>query len=194
MKSKKLEIEIPEGKTAVWRNGVLTLIDEPDKDVRERIKTFEDACREIGIDSEAWNRDKISLGLEPDVLAFLKLRIIVKALNEGWEPQFTEDECRYYPWFVLYTGEEYNRLDEEEKPRVVYRSSTTRARWAVFRMRSRVTIHRARMRASVFGLPSKRRNWLHIAGDNSLISGRTLFFFRKRKANKNRGGFCRSIE
>ena len=102
MKSKKLEIEIPEGKTAVWRNGILTLIDEPEKDVRKRIKTFEDACREIGIDAEAWNRDKISLGLEPDVLAFLKLRIIVKALNEGWEPQFTEDECRYYPWFILY--------------------------------------------------------------------------------------------
>ena len=125
MKSKKLEIEIPEGKTAVWRNGVLTLIDEPEKEVRERIKTFEDACREIGIDAEAWNRDKISLGLEPDVLAFLKLRIIVKALNEGWEPRFTEDECRYYPWFVLYTGEEYNRLDEEEKSRVVYRSSNS---------------------------------------------------------------------
>ena len=124
MKSKKLEIEIPEGKTAVWRNGILTLIDEPEKDVRKRIKTFEDACREIGIDAEAWNRDKISLGLEPDVLAFLKLRIIVKALNEGWEPQFTEDECRYYPWFILYTREEYNKLDEEEKSRVVYRSSS----------------------------------------------------------------------
>lgn len=122
MKSKKLEIEIPEGKTAVWRNGILTLIDEPEKDVRKRIKTFEDACREIGIDAEAWNRDKISLGLEPDVLAFLKLRIIVKALNEDWEPQFTEDECRYYPWFILYTREEYNKLDEEEKSRVVYRS------------------------------------------------------------------------
>lgn len=122
MKSKKLEIEIPEGKTAVWRNGILTLIDEPEKDVRKRIKTFEDACHEIGIDAEAWNRDKISLGLEPDVLAFLKLRIIVKALNEGWEPQFTEDECRYYPWLILYTGEEYNKLDEEEKSRVVFRS------------------------------------------------------------------------
>lgn len=83
MKSKKLEIEIPEGKTAVWRNGILTLIDEPEKDVRKRIKTFEDACREIGIDAEAWNRDKISLGLEPDVLAFLKLRIIVKALMKA---------------------------------------------------------------------------------------------------------------
>ena len=52
MKSKKLEIEIPEGKTAVWRNGILTLIDEPEKDVKERIKTFEDACREIGIDAD----------------------------------------------------------------------------------------------------------------------------------------------
>lgn len=127
MKSKKLEIEIPEGKTAVWRNGILTLIDEPEKDVKERIKTFEDACREIGIDAEAWSRDKISLGLEPDVLAFLKLRIIVKALNEGWEPQFIEDEYRYYPWFILYTGEEYNKLDEEEKSRVVCRSSYSRA-------------------------------------------------------------------
>ena len=45
MKSKKLEIEIPEGKTAVWRNGILTLIDEPEKDVRKRIKTFEDAMK-----------------------------------------------------------------------------------------------------------------------------------------------------
>lgn len=129
MKSKKLEIEIPEGKTAVWRNGILTLIDEPEKDVRKRIKTFEDACHEIGIDAEAWNRDKISLGLEPDVLAFLKLRIIVKALNEGWEPRFTEDECRYYPWFILYTGEEYNKLDEEEKSRVVCRSYSLASAW-----------------------------------------------------------------
>ena len=181
MKSKKLEIEIPEGKTAVWRNGILTLIDEPEKDVKERIKTFEDACREIGIDAEAWSRDKISLGLEPDVLAFLKLRIIVKALNEGWEPQFIEDEYRYYPWFILYTGEEYNKLDEEEKSRVVYRSYSHAG---AFRMRSRITIHRTRMRASAFGLPSKRQNWQRIAVDNSLIFGRTLFFFRKRKVNK----------
>lgn len=184
MKSKKLEIEIPEGKTAVWRNGILTLIDEPEKDVRKRIKTFEDACREIGIDAEAWNRDKISLGLEPDVLAFLKLRIIVKALNEGWEPQFTEDECRYYPWFILYTREEYNKLDEEEKSRVVYRSLSLANALGGVSYASALAIHRTRMRSSAFGLPSKRRNWQRIAVDNSLIFGRTLFFFRKRKVNK----------
>ena len=184
MKSKKLEIEIPEGKTAVWRNGILTLIDEPEKDVKERIKTFEDACREIGIDAEAWSRDKISLGLEPDVLAFLKLRIIVKALNEGWEPQFIEDEYRYYPWFILYTGEEYNKLDEEEKSRVVYRSHFYASALGGVSCANAVTIHRTRVRSSVFGLPSKRQNWQRIAVDNSLIFGRTLFFFRKRKVNK----------
>ena len=184
MKSKKLEIEIPEGKTAVWRNGILTLIDEPEKDVRKRIKTFEDACREIGIDAEAWNRDKISLGLEPDVLAFLKLRIIVKALNEGWEPQFTEDECRYYPWFILYTREEYNKLDEEEKSRVVYRSFSYASALGGVSYAVASDDSSSRVRTSAFGLPSKRRNWQRIAVDNSLIFGRTLFFFRKRKVNK----------
>ena len=185
MKSKKLEIEIPEGKTAVWRNGILTLIDEPEKDVKERIKTFEDACREIGIDAEAWSRDKISLGLEPDVLAFLKLRIIVKALNEGWEPQFIEDEYRYYPWFILYTGEEYNKLDEEEKSRVVYRSNSyAYALGGVSYANADNDSSNTRVRSSAFGLPSKRQNWQRIAVDNSLIFGRTLFFFRKRKVNK----------
>lgn len=42
---KKIEIEIPDGKRAEWVNGVLTLVDE---DVTKRIKTFEDACNELG--------------------------------------------------------------------------------------------------------------------------------------------------
>lgn len=44
MRTKKIEIEIPEGKKAEWINGVLTLVDESQKDnrpVTERIKTFE---------------------------------------------------------------------------------------------------------------------------------------------------------
>ena len=42
-KTKKIELEIPIGKTAKWINGVLTLVDENPQDVTERIKTFEDA-------------------------------------------------------------------------------------------------------------------------------------------------------
>ena len=53
--------------------------------------------------------------VEPDILAYFKLRIIVQALNEGWNPQFTTEEWRYYPWFWLYTEQEIEDMDEDEK-------------------------------------------------------------------------------
>ena len=57
-----------------------------------------------------------------DFIAYLKLRIIVAALNEGWEPKFEKGEYRYFPWFYLYTKEQYDELDDEEKGRCVLRS------------------------------------------------------------------------
>ena len=51
MQTKKVEIEIPAGKKAEWVNDVLTLVDEEKpQDVKERIKTFEDAIEELGED------------------------------------------------------------------------------------------------------------------------------------------------
>lgn len=123
MNSKKIEIEVPNGKKPEWVNGVLTLVDEKPKNVMERIKTFEDACNELGIDHNEWMQDKKELGLEADVIAYLKLRIIATALNEGWKPQFTTDEYRYFPWFCLYTQSEIDEMNEEDKSRVVFRSS-----------------------------------------------------------------------
>lgn len=83
-------------------------------DVRERIKTFADAAKAVGIaDPEEWEENYSEV--EPDILAYFKLRIIVKALNEGWEPSFAEDEWRYYPWFWLYTEEEIANMNSEEK-------------------------------------------------------------------------------
>lgn len=90
--------------------------------VEERIKTFDDACRELGENHpfvRAYNGYAKNISEEnkndEDVLAFLKLRIICAALNEGWEPQFTEDEWRWYPWFYLYTDEELSEKSEEWK-------------------------------------------------------------------------------
>lgn len=57
-----------------------------------------------------------------DVVAFLKLRIITEALNEGWHPKFTENEYRYYPWFDIYTKEKYDNLSKVEKRRCVGRA------------------------------------------------------------------------
>lgn len=82
--------------------------------VTERIKTFADAAKAVGInDPEDWE-DGYS-DVEPDILAYFKLRIIVQALNEGWKPQFTTEEWRYYPWFWLYTEQEIEDMDEDEK-------------------------------------------------------------------------------
>lgn len=112
----KIELEVPKGKVAEWVNGVLTLVDEEKpKNVMERIKTFEDACRELGIDADEWMNDREDLGFEPDIIAYMKLRIVVAALNEGWKPKFTTDEYRYYPYFYLYTKEEVEEMDEEKR-------------------------------------------------------------------------------
>lgn len=127
--SKQITIPVPDGKRAEWIDGVLTLVDEPKVDnrpVTERIKTFEDARESLGDEhplvKEYWGVVNVDLGITQDLIAYLKLRIIVAALNEGWEPMFTKDEKRYYPWFYFYTKEEYDKLDNEEKWRCVLRS------------------------------------------------------------------------
>ena len=99
------------------------------KDIKERIKTFEDACCELGNEHpfvKSYEKYVNTASVEEaDVIAYLKLRIITAALNEGWEPIFDKDERRYYPWFYLYTQKEYEELDEDEKKecRVVGRSN-----------------------------------------------------------------------
>lgn len=87
----KMEIEIPMGYKAEWVNGVLTLIKDKKEDSRlvtERVKTFEDAVA--------------------DIAAYLKLRIITAALNEGWTPQFTDNGYRYYPLFELHNKKDWD--------------------------------------------------------------------------------------
>lgn len=92
------------------------------KDIMERVKTFEDACRELGenhpfvrsYNGYANNIHENNKN-DTDILAYLKLRIICAALNEGWEPQFTEDEWRYYPWFTLWTEDELSEKSDEWK-------------------------------------------------------------------------------
>lgn len=67
--------------------------------ITDRIKTYEDACAELGINSldEA---KLMELGLTKHDIAYQKLATIVKALNEGWVPDVCDyDAKRWYPWF-----------------------------------------------------------------------------------------------
>lgn len=91
------------------------------QDIKERIKTFEDAVNAIGEDHPLVAQYKTinSAFKEADnnlhLFAYTRLAIIAEALNEGWRPEYTEDEYRYYPWFGLYTQEEYDDMDDEDK-------------------------------------------------------------------------------
>lgn len=99
------------------------------KNIMDRIKTLKDACNELGknhplvLAYQNTNlRDKEVADDNKDIIAYLKLRIIVAALNEGWEPQFVPGEYRWAPYFILYTKDEIDKMDEETRARVVYRS------------------------------------------------------------------------
>lgn len=98
--------------------------DNEEKDSRsvtERIKTFEDAVKELGTDNPIYyayeNAQAIfeQNGNDYNLLAYTKLRIITAALNEGWQPQFTKDERRWCPWFCLWTDEELSEKSDEWK-------------------------------------------------------------------------------
>jgi hypothetical protein len=61
------------------------------------IRTFEDACDALGI-----LVPPDLTGEPPDEIAYKKLKIVVKAINEGWKPDWTNtNQRKWFPWFDL---------------------------------------------------------------------------------------------
>lgn len=81
-----------------------------------KIATFADACMQLGISAAPLLVN--SLGDTEAFLqanAFYKLMIIQKAINNGkWRD---EEGWSFYPYWVLYSKEEMERMSEEEKQR-----------------------------------------------------------------------------
>lgn len=125
MEKETIQVEIPAGKKAAWVDGFLKLVDaeeEQKKDERpitERVKTFEDACKELGEDHklvQQFKAIKTAIAEDKEATAYFKLCIITAALNEGWKPDFTNDEeYRYYPWLCLWTNEELEQKTDAWK-------------------------------------------------------------------------------
>lgn len=99
--------------------------------ITERVKTFEDAVSELGNEHplvKVYQSIKYGYCSElvgKDLLAYTKLSIICEALNEGWHPQFSLDEYRWYPYYKLLTNDEIDDMSEEEKSRVVGRAGSS---------------------------------------------------------------------
>jgi len=121
-------VDIPEGKHIGWsEEGWLELQDDlQPKPVTERIKTFDDALNELA-EREAHGETEAQMILESyesvkqvqeedtDLMTYMQLRIIICALNEGWTPQFIENERRWYPYFCLWTEDELKDKSDEWK-------------------------------------------------------------------------------
>lgn len=79
--------------------------------ITERCKTFTDATLITG----KFISEEVIKYLTRHELAYRKLCIIAEALNEGWKPQFTYEEYRYFPWFTFWWKNEIANKSEKWK-------------------------------------------------------------------------------
>lgn len=92
--------------------------------ITERVKTFDDALKELNPFRPLVKEYKAlcKADVTENMIAYSRLCIVTAALNEGWTPQFVKGECRYFPYFYLYSKEDISRMSEEQKSCLEFRS------------------------------------------------------------------------
>lgn len=83
--------------TEVQKNTLIKFL-KPDLDICDKIYSFEDACTILNINPHmVFSRiDSV------DEIAFKKLKIIIKALNNGWAPNWKDQsEYKWWNWFTI---------------------------------------------------------------------------------------------
>ena len=93
-------MEIADGVILVSPVADVELREEKKGPITERVKTYEDACKELG--RQPYNEDQLmKLGLTKNDIAYQKMVVIVEALNEGWKPDVCDRKVyRWFPWFT----------------------------------------------------------------------------------------------
>lgn len=72
---------------------------------KKKIKSYEDACKALNKDTTLPEFPALSEAEKKAAIAHYKLVIIVKALNEGWKPDWSNwGENKYCPWFRFRGG------------------------------------------------------------------------------------------
>lgn len=75
--------------------------------ITDKIKSFEDACKHLRLNPN--DLPVVDMLPEKDrksIIAFYKLTIIIRALNEGWADWSNWDEWKYFNWFYVEKGED----------------------------------------------------------------------------------------
>ena len=76
------------------------------------IKSFEDACKHLGIEPTLPDVSALPEDMQNPVIANYKLLIVYKAINNGWCPDWSNhNQYKYFPWFeVLSSGSGFSDL------------------------------------------------------------------------------------
>ena len=91
----------PEFKTLLEENFTKEFFSEK---ITDRIKSFTDVVKVLRLDSDDFDENYNS-DLTADELAYKKLKAVVKALNEGWEPNWkNQNEYKWIPYFDMSNG------------------------------------------------------------------------------------------
>ena len=105
---KHVVITIEDDEEIKWVGGILTKIkknNEHKSIITDEVKSYEDACRVLNIEAifnepkPTMNLDGFNCEIPKNVIAMMKLEVIVKALNEGWISTEHIDNYWYYPCF-----------------------------------------------------------------------------------------------
>ncbi|MEX0597372.1 MAG: hypothetical protein WD512_12835 [Candidatus Paceibacterota bacterium] len=71
-------------------------------DITDKVKTLDDAIKLLGERDEEVVELRLLQKAESKNIPFQSLVVIIKALNEGWTPDWNDnDEYKYYPWFDM---------------------------------------------------------------------------------------------
>lgn len=80
------------------------IIEQPDN-ITDRVTTLEQAKVILGIKDDCFSTNKHS----KKALAFQNLSIVIEALNEGWTPDWeNQNQAKYYNYFRIKGGFSYN--------------------------------------------------------------------------------------
>lgn len=96
------------------------------KNITDRVKTYADACAVLGIKETLPDVGGLRPKDRPSVTAYYKLIVIAQALNEGWEPDWTnEEQPKWFPWFCF--DREKNKTAGFANAHTLYAPSYTHA-------------------------------------------------------------------
>lgn len=74
------------------------------------IKTFEDACIASGTSEKEFYLRFSDFLLDADTFAYEQLKLVVKAINQGWIPDWNNtDQRKWWPYFNLSSGFGFSR-------------------------------------------------------------------------------------